>query len=46
MKDVDLPRISFRYSPAFRAIREDGLDIAVLKSDLRFASTSRCYGVD
>ena len=35
MKDVDLAQIFFRYYPAFKAIQEDGLNIAAqIKPDL------------
>ena len=36
MEDVDLSHIFFRYSPALRAIQEDGLNIVVVKPDLSF----------
>ena len=36
VKDVNLSHIPFRYSPALGAIQKDGLNVAVVKTDLGF----------
>ena len=39
IKDIDLSHISFRYSPAIRAIQKESLNIAVIMPDLSFEAT-------
>jgi len=38
MREIDLFHISFRFSPALRAIQKDNLNIAVVKPDLSFGA--------
>jgi len=43
IKDIDLSHISFRYSPALRAIHKESLTIAVIRPDRSFEAILLSY---